>query len=222
MAQVEYAYNVSFNRSTCKSSFQIVYGMHPRGVHELRDLGLDEKRSADGEEFIDVIHELHKEVKQKLQSNNLKYKARADLKHREVNFEEGDLVMVYLKKDRFPRGIYNKLKWKNIGLCKILRKFFANAYEVELPRDVGISPIFNVPDLYPYRTDESSHFTESDETNPEASWKEQLLRATSTVPKIILDKRVCKKTQGKEYYEYLIKWKDHPVEDLTWMIDTML
>ena len=31
-----------------------------------------------------------------------------------------------------------------------------------------------------------------------------------------------KKTRGKEYYEYLIKWKNHPIEDSTWMASTML
>jgi hypothetical protein len=44
---------------------------------------------------------------------------------------------------------------KKIGPCKILRKFDANAYEIELPDDVGISPIFNVSDLYPYRKDDT-------------------------------------------------------------------
>ena len=63
MAQPEYAYNDLPNISTDKSLFQIIYGMHPRGVHELRDLGSTEKRSADGEEFVDAIHELHEEVK---------------------------------------------------------------------------------------------------------------------------------------------------------------
>ena len=35
LAQVEFAYNDSPNRSTCMSTFKIVYGMHPIGVYEL-------------------------------------------------------------------------------------------------------------------------------------------------------------------------------------------
>jgi hypothetical protein len=30
---------------------------------------------------------------------------------------------------------------------------------------------------------------------------------------IIIDKRVNRKTKRKEYFEYLVKWKGHPVED---------
>jgi hypothetical protein len=32
----------------------------------------------------------------------------------------------------------------------------------------------------------------------------------------ILDKRVSKKTKRKQYFEYLVKWKGHPVEDASW------
>ena len=59
--------------------------------------------------------------------------------------------MAYLKKETFPKGNYNKLKLKNIGPCKVLRKFSANAYEIELPFDLQISPIFNVSYLYPFK-----------------------------------------------------------------------
>ena len=80
LAQAEYAYNGCPNISTGKSAFQIVYGMHPRGVHELRYLGKTKKRSTDGEEFANAIQGLYEEVKQNLQDNNLKYKLIADLK----------------------------------------------------------------------------------------------------------------------------------------------
>ena len=60
-----------------------------------------------------------------------------------------------MRKERFPRGTHNKLKMKKIGPCRIVRKFAANAYEIEFPDNVGISPIFNVVDLYPYRRDEA-------------------------------------------------------------------
>lgn len=48
---------------------------------------------------------------------------------------------------------YDKLKLKNIGPCKILRNFSANAYELDFPMDIGILPIFNVVELYIYKGD---------------------------------------------------------------------
>ena len=66
----------------------------------------------------------------------------------------------------FPRGTYNKFKMKKIGPCKILRKSTANAYEIELPANIGISPIFNVADMYPYRRDDAG---ESDDQK-EVQW----------------------------------------------------
>jgi hypothetical protein len=32
----------------------------------------------------------------------------------------------------------------------------------------------------------------------------------------IIDQRVSKKTQRKTYFEYLVKWKGHPIEDASW------
>jgi hypothetical protein len=44
---------------------------------------------------------------------------------------------------------------KKIGLCKLIRKFGANAYDIELPYGIGIAPIFHIVDLYPYRAEDA-------------------------------------------------------------------
>ena len=127
--------------------------------------------------------------------------------------------MAHLRKERFLKKQYNKQKFKKIGPCKILRKFFSNAYEIELPPYVGISPIFNVADLYKYEDDGAE---ERSADKGRIEWKEQLPPAQPLQPEKILDKRVFRKTRGQEYFQYLIKWKDKPEEDATWMTEGML
>jgi hypothetical protein len=141
------------NKTTGKSTFHIVYVMNLRGVLELRDLKQSEFRRTGVEDFTAKMQEFHNQIKEKLKKSNNEYKCRADQHKRNIEFEVGDQVLSHLRKERFPRGTYNKLNLKKIRPCKILRRFGDNDYEVELPGDVGISPILKIAYLYPYRED---------------------------------------------------------------------
>jgi hypothetical protein len=122
------------------------------------------------------------------------------------------MILAHLMKERFPRETYNKLKMKKIRPCRIWKKFGANSYEIELLDRIRISPIFNISYLYPYRAKEAGEDSEQIEVH----WTKQMAVAKKPQMESILDKRISKRTRRKEYFEYLVKWKGHPVEDANW------
>ena len=110
-------------------------------------LPLGDGISDDGVAFVEHLHQLQQDVRQTLQDSNANYKISIDATWRQQIFDVGDLVMVYLRHEFFPIGIYHKLKYKNIGPCKIIKKINDNAYEVSLLANLEISLVFNVFDL---------------------------------------------------------------------------
>ena len=208
LAQAEFSYNDTVNRSTGKSPFQIVYGTHPRGILELRELPNTFPSSSHAEEFAEAIKEVQDQVKLQLQNSNQKYKEFADQKRREVQFKVGDLVWAYLKKERLPQTKHTKLLPKKVGPCQILEKYGHNAYKIQLPTDIGISPIFNVCDLTRYKGS-GTHAAQEDSVTEDF---QQLPKPAPPQLEKILDTKI-KKTRRRKYTQYLVKWKNRPVTE---------
>jgi len=127
--------------------------------------------------------------------------------------------MEYLRKERLLVGTYNKLNLEIIGPHKIVRKFSSNSHEIELLSGVGISPIFNVADLYSFKEKEKfSAYELVSDGDQTIGWKEKLPRVVKKETGTIFDMKVLKKTRGKEYFQYLVKWKGKKAKDSTWII----
>ena len=147
LSQVEFAYNNLVNRSTSKSSFVIVYCVPPKHALDLVPLPELPGVSQAAENMADHIQAMQEEVRQKLETTNAKYKEVANKKI----FNVGDLVLVYLRKERFLVGTYNKLKDKKYGPFHITKKDQQQCL-------CGCSSFrhehfstFNVAELYDYR-----------------------------------------------------------------------
>ena len=81
-----------------------------------------------------------------------------DVHRRNVEFQEGDQVMIRLRPECFPKGGYQKLHSRKAGPYKVLKRLGNNAYLLELPKELNISPIFNVEDPNKhYGTDEDKN-----------------------------------------------------------------
>ena len=57
--QEELSYKDSVNRTTGKSPFEIVYGLHPRGVCELRELKDQKAVNGHVDDFSQSMKEIH-------------------------------------------------------------------------------------------------------------------------------------------------------------------
>ncbi|CAL1411553.1 unnamed protein product [Linum trigynum] len=136
------------------SLFAVVYRRTPATTLDLIKLptGLKKSEAADlfAQSHVDTISQ----VKHKLEQATARYKLVADRHRRGKTYQVGDLVMVYLRKER--GGSQRKLDPRKIDPFKIIWKINDNAYVLDLPEHMRISGTFNVADLYPYYSDDQS------------------------------------------------------------------
>ncbi|KAI0529750.1 hypothetical protein KFK09_002308 [Dendrobium nobile] len=136
------------SRTTGKTPFSIVYTKPPKTVLDL--FILPKCKSQAAATFAGDYADMLSEIRRQILKSNLRYKEAADKHKRQRLFNVGDLVMVRLRRERFPPGTYSKLSRRKIGPIPITAKINDNAYSMALPAGCNTSPTFNVADIWPY------------------------------------------------------------------------
>ena len=119
-----------------------MYGFNPRTPIDLLPLPTTERTHNDARERAEFIRKLHETTKANIEKMNEKYRIAGSEGRKEVKLEPGDLVWLYLRKDRFLELHKSKLMPRAPGPYKIIAKINDNAYKLELPPEFGLSAIF--------------------------------------------------------------------------------
>ncbi|KAK1664391.1 hypothetical protein QYE76_052550 [Lolium multiflorum] len=153
----EFAYNRAKHSTTSRSPFMVVYGFEPPTAIDLLPLPLHEQVNMDIDKRAQYMKKLHEDTRATIEQQVLRQATRLNLKKKARIFNEGDLVWIHLRKDRFPQERNSKLKPRGDGPFKVLKRINDNAYVVDIPTSKYlVSNTFNVSDLSPYHGDEEN------------------------------------------------------------------
>ena len=97
----------------------------------------------------------------------------------------------------------------------IICKLRCNAYLLDLPNDMDISPVFNVEDLLPYRGTFEPSSVSTGEASKGASTMPSLQYSKETVDIILDDEFVTSRDCG--FRRFLVKCHGHLDSDATWI-----
>ena len=185
--------------------------MKPKQLVDLIPLPTFVHTNQDGDAFARHIRDIHEKLREKIKISNENYKESADA-HQNIQFQEGDLVIVRLCPERFHLSTCQKLQAKKMGPFRVLKQLGEKAYLLELPSDLHFSPIFIVKDLCIYH---GHHNGVSEELDL------QLPPALSLRPEIkyVLDGQLVFTQQGG-YQKILVKWRGKPHFKNTWIAKT--
>ncbi|XP_021764724.1 uncharacterized protein LOC110729300, partial [Chenopodium quinoa] len=126
-----FAYNRTPSSTTKYSPFEVVYGVNPYVPIDLIALPQDKFVHGGAKEQAEFMLKVHKEVRKNIEKANEVYKKQANKRVKNVKqFEVGDLVWIYMRKERFPSKRKNKLMPRAEGPFEIVEKINDNAYKV--------------------------------------------------------------------------------------------
>ncbi|GJS38619.1 putative reverse transcriptase domain-containing protein [Tanacetum coccineum] len=150
----EFSYNNSYHASIKAAPFEALYGRKCRSPVCWSEVG---DAQFTGPEMIRETTEMIVQIKNRLLAARSRQKSYTDVRHKPLEFEVGDKVMLKVSswKGVVRFGKRGKLSPRYIGPFKILSRVASVAYKLELPRELqGIYNTFHVSNLKKCLSDE--------------------------------------------------------------------
>ncbi|GJS81013.1 putative reverse transcriptase domain-containing protein [Tanacetum coccineum] len=151
---VEFSYNNSYHASIKAAPFEALYGRKCRSPVCWTEVG---EAQILGPELIQETTEKIIQIKQRMQAARDRQKSYADLKHKPMEFQVGDKVMLKVSpwKGVVRFGKRGKLNPRYVGPFKVLEKVGEVAYKLELPEELSrVHNTFHVSNLKKCHADE--------------------------------------------------------------------
>ncbi|KAJ0442677.1 putative nucleotidyltransferase, Ribonuclease H [Helianthus annuus] len=203
----EYSYNTGFHTSTGTTPFSVVYGRDPP---PLSPYVAGETKNADLEHQLIDRDDMLKILRSNLSKAQDRMRNQANTRRRELSFQEGDYVFLKIQPYRqksLAKRRYEKLSPRFYGPYRVSRKVGPVAYQLELPSDARIHPVFHVSMLKPARGSFPS--TSAPPLPITKDWEVDLQ------PHSVLAHRWVTEA-GHPVLELLILWDHRPSEEATW------
>lgn len=139
-----------------------------------------------------------------------KQKGYYDKKRRPLEFAIGDMVFLKVNPQRthLITGKDKRLSPRFAGPFKILKRVGSLAYELELPSQVKVHPVFHVNLLKKYVPNANHVLQDNSNLKDDGSLQVE--------PEFILDRR-ARQLRSRTLVEVLVKRDMYPVKDATWI-----
>jgi hypothetical protein len=204
MAQL--AYNNKTSESTGQTPFYANHGKHPNLF--TRTIPCIKAEAA--MKTVEELQEIHEKLRDNLeiaQRNSISYVNRK--RKMAPQLKKGDKVYLLTKNLRTKRPSKG-LDHVKVGPFLISKQISPVNYQLELPRDAKVHPVFHVSMLEP--------------ADPATPIQMQFRYQEEEPNEFEVEKILRKRGRGgyQEPYEYLVKWKGYPHTENTWEPETNL
>ncbi|TYK01597.1 reverse transcriptase [Cucumis melo var. makuwa] len=208
----QFCFNAQTSSSTGRSPFEIVSGRQPVLPH-LVDHPFAGK-NPQALNFTKEWKQTNDIARAYLEKASKRMKKWADKKRRPLEFRAGDQVLIKLrpKQVRFRGRKDQRLVRKYEGPVQVLKKVGNTSYRVVLPTWMKIYPVIHVSNLKSYHQD-TEDLQRNIVTRPiiDLSQKED-----KDVEEILAERVRRGRRPTRRIHEYLVKWKNLPVEETSW------